>query len=428
MLLNYSSHCSKCGGLHNDVIISNDLDDAFERMAKAIYEGMDTDQLYAEFYLELSNSFKSQVESNYKIDFNKAEYNSPDLMTRQALVNNCFAFSGAKSFSQIQELQDLIINKKGEYKSFDEFKQAALKINQEYNKNWLKTEYNNAVNSSLSASQYQRYVKDKADYPYLIYQTAGDSNVRPEHQRLDGTKLPIDDTFWDTYYPPNDWGCRCDVIQDSSKRDITERDDALERGSGAVKNKLFKNNPGKSGIIFNEGHPYYKNVKGSMVEMKAVDNYGLRDIESIYADPNRLSKRLETFEKTEDFDEWWQSNKVVSNKFVINDNNQKIKLVAEDELKDKLLQKGDRWKYAKELPVVIQTPDEVYTLTKRFKKANYFENLSVYIKYYNDKPIIVVAEAIKDKNTIRIKSFYEVTPEKGGTLDDVRRGLLLYKK
>jgi hypothetical protein len=47
--------------------------------------------------------------------------------------------------------------------------------------------------------------------PYLMYITVGDGNVRDDHAALDGKVLPADDPFWDTHYPPWDFGCRCVV-------------------------------------------------------------------------------------------------------------------------------------------------------------------------------------------------------------------------
>lgn len=33
------------------------------------------------------------------------------------------------------------------------------------------------------------------------------TSPRPEHEAWDGITLPIDDPWWSTHYPPNDWGC-----------------------------------------------------------------------------------------------------------------------------------------------------------------------------------------------------------------------------
>ena len=44
------------------------------------------------------------------------------------------------------------------------------------------------------------------------YVTVGDDRVRPEHAELDGTKLPKDDPFWKTFWPPNGYGCRCQAL------------------------------------------------------------------------------------------------------------------------------------------------------------------------------------------------------------------------
>lgn len=44
------------------------------------------------------------------------------------------------------------------------------------------------------------------------YITVGDERVREEHAVLDGVKLPKDDPFWNRFWPPNGWNCRCQAV------------------------------------------------------------------------------------------------------------------------------------------------------------------------------------------------------------------------
>jgi SPP1 gp7 family putative phage head morphogenesis protein len=45
------------------------------------------------------------------------------------------------------------------------------------------------------------------------YSTVGDDRVRPEHAVLDEVVAPKDHPFWDKWWPPNGWNCRCEVIE-----------------------------------------------------------------------------------------------------------------------------------------------------------------------------------------------------------------------
>jgi hypothetical protein len=45
-----------------------------------------------------------------------------------------------------------------------------------------------------------------------MYDAINDSRTRPTHRALDNVIRHIDDPFWDTYYPPNGFRCRCSTI------------------------------------------------------------------------------------------------------------------------------------------------------------------------------------------------------------------------
>lgn len=92
-----------------------------------------------------------------------------------------------------------------------------------------------------AAARYEQEQEDKDVFPYLLYQTLGDENVRQSHRDLDGKIVHKDDPFWRQHYPPWDWGCRCTVIE------LTE---AEARAKGiwhdAAKDAWVKSQPGKN--------------------------------------------------------------------------------------------------------------------------------------------------------------------------------------
>lgn len=107
------------------------------------------------------------------------------------------------------------------------------------------------------AGRWEDFKKDGDRY-WLQYRTQGDDKVRPEHAELNGITLPASDKFWDTYYPPNGWNCRCTVVQVRKKGDPTTHEDAMRRAAVAVgpKDRMFRFNPGKEERVFPAYNPY----------------------------------------------------------------------------------------------------------------------------------------------------------------------------
>ncbi len=79
--------------------------------------------------------------------------------------------------------------------------------------------YQNNKNTANAAGRWTQQQRVKKTRPYLLYTTAADTRVRPDHERWHYYLLPVDHPFWLTHYPPNGWNCRCKVIS-LSERDI----------------------------------------------------------------------------------------------------------------------------------------------------------------------------------------------------------------
>ena len=66
----------------------------------------------------------------------------------------------------------------------------------------------------------------------------------------------MDDDFWNTYYPPNGYNCRCTVVQTS------ERTTRLGMDKPLPIPKLFEVNLAKKKYMFPPNHPYFERAQG----------------------------------------------------------------------------------------------------------------------------------------------------------------------
>lgn len=192
----------------------------------------------------LNNSFK-QVKMSDKM--------------RERLTRSNYIFSGIKTFHELNEAFPSMLDENGNKKPFERFLNDVQKINDTYNANYLHAEYNFVQASATMAAKWEQFSEDGDRY-YLQYRTAKDDKVRPEHAALDGVTLPMSDSFWETYYPPNGWNCRCTVVQvRKQKYPATEHSEAMSRGEEAMNGErynIFRFNSGKQGKTMPDYNPY----------------------------------------------------------------------------------------------------------------------------------------------------------------------------
>lgn len=178
---------------------------------------------------------------------------------RERLTRSNYIFSGIKTFHELNEAFPSMLDENGNKKPFERFLNDVQKINDTYNANYLHAEYNFVQASATMAAKWEQFSEDGDRY-YLQYRTAKDDKVRPEHAALDGVTLPMSDSFWETYYPPNGWNCRCTVVQvRKQKYPATEHSDAMSRGEEAMNGErynIFRFNSGKQGKTMPDYNPY----------------------------------------------------------------------------------------------------------------------------------------------------------------------------
>ena len=238
-----------------------------------MYKGNSKVKIPAALHLETGKKLSSGIEKSWRIDPKKVKWNSPDNLLIEKMRENLYRFSGAKTVIQLKEYNKLLKDKAGKLVSFNLFKSKALKVNEKYNVNYLNTEYNNSVSSAQNASNWLRFQDSKDIFPNLQYDAILDERTRDEHASLDGIIKPINDSFWNTHYPPNGWGCRCDALQTDKK----PKGAAGKKIAGAVQ-EGFKNNVGKTGEVFTDKHPYHKGA----TKKPTANDYGLKSVKSKY--------------------------------------------------------------------------------------------------------------------------------------------------
>jgi SPP1 gp7 family putative phage head morphogenesis protein len=263
----YETKCGICGGYENkekDEFRGDFFDEEDEkRIIEGVQQGrISTRNLPLFMFQKTVDYFEKALLEGFEV----SAFGDADTLL-QELRMNIYHFSAAKTYQQVRDINALLVKYKVRK---DLFLKNASTVFKDYNKVWMATEYDTAISSALMSRNWQRIEKSKQSLPYLEYHTVGDSLVRPTHAALDGITRKVGDAFWDTYYPPNGWRCRCstlqhdDVEQITSLKDFKAPDDVPD---------LFKFNPGKDGMIFSEKHPYFKVAKGD--KEWAIKNFGL---------------------------------------------------------------------------------------------------------------------------------------------------------
>ena len=236
--------------------VKKNMTELFTGMMKTVFS-----QKGAQFTVELLETPKVQefIGAHAKVldtSFEKVEMS--DLMRRRLTRSN-YIFSGMKTFHELNEAFPSLLDENGNRKTFEQFLNDVRKIDETYNHNYLRAEFNFVQTSAEMAAKWERFMEDGDRYN-LQYRTAGDGKVRPEHASMHGITLPPSDSFWEDFYPPNGWNCRCTVVQvRKSKYPTTEHDEAIalgELGTGKDTKGIFRFNSGKEGKAVPDYNPY----------------------------------------------------------------------------------------------------------------------------------------------------------------------------
>lgn len=219
---------------------------------------------------EVFNFIQGQLKDSLAQGFGEAigdqvAGSSRDQFVKKA-AQNVKSFSAHKTFRMVRDLQSVA---KG--KSFEEFAGIGEKVFRKYTQTWQEVENRASHRKARSGDHWTRIQDNKDLYPKLTYQTQGDDRVRDEHERMEGITKPVDDPFWDRYMPPNGWNCRCPKPR-QQRGSVPDSD--VDLRTVPKPDRMFNNNPGKTGDIFPEDHPYFEAPKKEGMEEASEKDFG----------------------------------------------------------------------------------------------------------------------------------------------------------
>lgn len=263
----YECGCGECKHEKQDLQLA--LDPKFKALLKAVekaYKKLHKNGKYSVDDLKKTKAFQDVVKETNGFLSRALEDNSLSEAMEKSLREDVFLFSQFKTHAQLMEASSMLLDADKKIKSFAAFSKDVAGIKSNYNENYLEAEYDFAVGSVLTAEKWDSF--SDGDRYYLQYRTAKDDRVRDSHRLLDETTLPKTDPFWDKYFPPNGWRCRCTTVEVLARKNTaTDSKAANKNGEAATsqldkngKNKLeiFRFNPGKEKVVFPPKHPYRK--------------------------------------------------------------------------------------------------------------------------------------------------------------------------
>lgn len=93
----------------------------------------------------------------------------------------------------------------------------------------LETVYRTNIQTAYQVGRWAQLGEVTKNMPWWRYVAVGDSRTRPTHRAMHGLVRRHDDPFWDMFYPPNGFRCRC-TVQPLSPRQVAKK--GYETGEG----------------------------------------------------------------------------------------------------------------------------------------------------------------------------------------------------
>lgn len=203
-----------------------------------------------------AQKFWEEVQSGFGATLAGLAYDTPDYNMLASLRNDVYHFSAAKNYQQLKALTEALVDENGKVRTKQAFRKVAQEINDTHVGRWLDTEADTALASAQMASKWVDIVANKATLGILEFDSVLDQRTSEQCRSLHGVRKPVDDPFWQKYYPPLHFLCRSSVRQRTGGA-VTKNEDIIYPENI---HEMFLVNMAEKGVVFPPKHPYWDGV------------------------------------------------------------------------------------------------------------------------------------------------------------------------
>lgn len=217
-----------------------------------------------EIDVDLFNAIRETLDDGIERGFNPSA-GSRYREFLDALKNNNAVFAAFKTHRMQNDIAGQLLDDGGELKSFAQFKADTAGMVDHHVGRWLKTEYDTAVIRAHHAADWMQFEREWDILPNLRWNKSTSIEPRASHRIFWGHIWPGDDPFWARHRPGDEWGCKCSLSS-------TDEPTTVNTFTGVSLTPAapgLGGNPGVTGKIFSDDHPYMANARRGA--KKAVD-------------------------------------------------------------------------------------------------------------------------------------------------------------
>ncbi|PTT43744.1 hypothetical protein DBR28_00030, partial [Chryseobacterium sp. HMWF028] len=402
----YNFECS-CGK-HNtpvDSISEDNIRKLVKKLVRAIYDNKNVAGAKGDLIASEALFMVKGLRDNFKT-YNP--YTGPDQLVLQMMEYNVFEFSASKTEARYASMTELLTDGENGIREYGDFEKLCLEKTDDLNRAYLQTEYNLSIAVGQNSAAYVRFMAEKDTVTHLVqYQTVGDENVREAHAILDGKIFDLNDKEAMKLWPPNGFGCRCEMLQYiGSGKAISGRTatELIYSRDVNYKNSQFEINRGDLKQVFTKKQ-FYSDNKGLPADLKTMtyDKYGLEKWSDLKADlkPISLDKTItadnvkELFKKEKD-SEYMGFSDYLNRKMILPEK------TFSSNTSGKAL-KEDKHQVFPHLKDILKAPDEVWMNDLDKNKFT-----SSYVKFYGDRAVIVKVNLNDQMEGLEIMDWYNL--------------------